>query len=501
MSDDPLHAGNEPALSQNTRQTNAPALGGDGAILHLIECLNNPDWQVRMRSTDLLAQIGGDFALDSLAGAILHDRADVRERAARALGSIGTEQSLNTLLRLLDSEQAEAYQYAIIGLGYYRDERVIQCLLPFLSNGDLTLRVRATESLTRIGVEALPSLVALLRNESSTTTSIHTLGVIERFAARTQDEVQKEQLHRVVKPFLRHKDPQVKATANAVLAQLSDQQAIKELAESILLSEDAYWRITRKEIQQLADLGYAALPVILHIYRSLSRRVGFYRSRQARDVLYAMDISILLRGLEDERQGIRLGVLEIIGEHPQAWQAAETLCSLLDHPDRAMHNKTVVVLGQIGHPAVTPALLRAVEPGFTNITRCKAARALSSRCDGRAIVPLLALLGDSNHNNRKAGARALSRLTKQLGRIPGQHQDWAISNLRGALQSENQLVVLHAAYGLAQMHDETAIPYLIDFLYNARSLSYLSHEAIATVLSNLEHPDAQDAAARWQAEE
>jgi len=109
-------SGDEPSLGGDRREwsevTGQEArLGGEFALLHLVEMLQHEDREVRLRATFKLAELGDERAVDNLLDLLLDEDTSTRmqSRASLALGRIGDERAVDVLLSQL--YRLHSYRY------------------------------------------------------------------------------------------------------------------------------------------------------------------------------------------------------------------------------------------------------------------------------------------------------------------------------------------------------------------------------------------------------
>lgn len=130
-------SGKEPALSNDEAQpTQQPRLGGEAALAHLTDALNDPDPAVKERAIDALSEIGSDAAVDRLLEALESGNTSIRYRAIRALGAVGNIRGTRALLALMETETFVARGHIAEALGYTRSpegaEEVAELFLKML---------------------------------------------------------------------------------------------------------------------------------------------------------------------------------------------------------------------------------------------------------------------------------------------------------------------------------------------------------------------------------
>src|SRR5687768_16929495 len=97
-------SGDEPRLGgQPTPRRDAVSLGGEAALLHAVDALNDPDPRVRDRAITTLAE-RGDIRVFDLLIQMLNQHSH-RARATRLLGKLKDPRATEILLRKLEKNR------------------------------------------------------------------------------------------------------------------------------------------------------------------------------------------------------------------------------------------------------------------------------------------------------------------------------------------------------------------------------------------------------------
>ncbi len=160
-----------PALGGGHRRLlpveNAPGLGGDAALAHLLEALHDDDPAIRERAAEALDGVTDERAVALLLEALRDDSASVRARAARALGSAGAgdQAVITALLGALHDSAPLVRQSAAEALGQTGDTGAVEALLDALNDPGIGVRQRAAEALGIIAARPPDSLDGEARAE------------------------------------------------------------------------------------------------------------------------------------------------------------------------------------------------------------------------------------------------------------------------------------------------------------------------------------------------
>jgi len=134
----------------------------------LIQVLQeNEDWAVRRLTTWALGQIGGDQAVLALIQALEDEDADVRQGAVFALSKVGGRRAADALLEVFDrGEDGDVLDSVIEALGRIGEDRAVALLISTLDDENEETRELASEALGRIAaLEAVPALGKMALND------------------------------------------------------------------------------------------------------------------------------------------------------------------------------------------------------------------------------------------------------------------------------------------------------------------------------------------------
>lgn len=364
------HTGREPALSGGDRPQGSgqePRVGGDRALLHLVEMLQHHEPHVRTRAALSLAEVGDERALTHLL-AIMQDGSeywDIRERAAYALGPIGRAAVPRLLSMLYVDWNIYSENLAAIGLGAvarhhpHLVDDIAPALIKALGDSGLSTRVAVVRSMGRVGDPAfIPHLLDVLRAERGR------LGVCTAEALGMFGE--KARLPEVVDALFdclldeRTEHGMVSPFAEA-LAGIGDPQTIPH---ALKLIEQGQWRVANVIDQLVEGFGETATPYLLDSLQRINNRyrppvieaLGSTRDRRA--------VEALLDMLDDgaEHKSSIIGALGMLRDP----QAAPRLVELLYVPaEPYIITKIMWALDLIGDSAVAPVLLSYLDDHTT----------------------------------------------------------------------------------------------------------------------------------------
>jgi HEAT repeat protein len=177
----------------------------------LLSALKNPDWRVRLQSTNQLADINdeelaatlieivkdhhhdlntlnaalkvlsvpGRSFFPGVAALLNDDEAEIRTYAALTLGLIGDSRAIPLLLDALNDPEKNVQFVAIESLGRLKADAAVDRLLEILQGNDFFLMFPTIQSLTLIGdPKPVPQLIELVNDEGLSEAVITALGAL-----------------------------------------------------------------------------------------------------------------------------------------------------------------------------------------------------------------------------------------------------------------------------------------------------------------------------------
>ena len=116
----------------------------------LIDCLGDPDWQVRRQAAEALGAIGDSAAVDPLIEVVSNRNGawSVRSAAVRSLGRLADPRAVAPLIGLRNDMNAHVRHMAVIALGQIGTPETIEPLVAASrSDADGATRFSAAEAL------------------------------------------------------------------------------------------------------------------------------------------------------------------------------------------------------------------------------------------------------------------------------------------------------------------------------------------------------------------
>lgn len=156
----------EKGTAPEMRASAAYALGVIGdkrAIKSLTSLLRDERYFVRLQAARALSQMG-EAALDQLLEMSNSSTPATREAAIEALGSGASSRALDRVIDALSDPNSNVRAAAVRALGESSNERAVAPLMTLMRDESSTLRAQASVSLARLGLVALPKLIAALRD-------------------------------------------------------------------------------------------------------------------------------------------------------------------------------------------------------------------------------------------------------------------------------------------------------------------------------------------------
>lgn len=313
MTDHPSRSeDNSPSLSRPSRKHHEPQLGGDAAILHLVECLGSEDREVRLNAAIKLGEIGDARAIETLMSL---QEGFGHPQAAKVLANIGLP-ALLYLASLLGHKNWDVSYHAALGLVRLGDEGIAKTVT--LSQSD-NPQIRW---LAILGLEAVG-----YPHNTPTDAFIEALyllhPLIYEFAARM---------------FGKRDDP-------AVIPQL----------KALMNDEGVNLRVRSLAAASLAFMGFTdGIELIIP-------HLGGYLSDPCASALESLGekaFPILIAGLENWEWKFKIVGFLVLVKHPGVVPA---VISGLKSSQPQIRSDAAHILGQRADPRATEALITALE--------------------------------------------------------------------------------------------------------------------------------------------
>jgi HEAT repeat protein len=335
-------SGDEPSLPQP--ETTSVQLGGERAILHLVEVLNQPDetsdWRIQNRVVEQLEIIGNERAVEILVGLLLRPEYEyMQARVVRALSHLGGDTALSALLSvpqsagftaqreiaralaawpdvpdvlerlftLLGHESREVsreagWSLAQAQIAQSQDTAITQRLLTCLRSKDPYLRHGAAVACGKLALpEAIPLLIGLL--DAS-------FWFVRIEAARALGQPRLTEALDALTNRLHDEVDEVRMVAADSLGVIGDQRAIRPLM--MRLTETEASPEAREYAKALAHIGGANARRSLtriaesHDLHENIRDAAYYGLGQLSDERV---IPTLAAGIDDESEFIQAGAI------------------------------------------------------------------------------------------------------------------------------------------------------------------------------------------------
>lgn len=318
----PRNEDNSPSLSRPSRKEHIPQLGGDVAILHLVECLASEEWEVRRAAAFRLAEIGDVRAIETLMTRLmLENNGD--EREVKVLANIGMP-ALPHLATLLGHGNWHASYHAALSLVQLGDKGIAEAVI--LSHSDNPqIRWLAVLGLEEVGYPHNIPAATLI-----------------------------EALH------VRH--PFITNFAARMLGRMNDPAVVSQL-RSLMNDENVLIHIRRLAAASLAFMGYT--DGIELLVRNIAGGLALpWTVWQAMESLGEKAFPFLISELEREgERGNHMQIIQLLGamKNPGAVPVVEIG---LRNSDPRVRGEAAHCLGEYADPCSTKALFAALKDQY-----------------------------------------------------------------------------------------------------------------------------------------
>lgn len=509
------------ALSELLPGREQTAFWKEKALKVVLPLLKDSDPDLRHAAANALGWMRDPRALPALIERLQSDKDGwVRQAAARALGRIGDSGATPALIAALNDPECEfslflpkpcVAEAAAEALGQLRDRTAVPALLAAARHPAIEVAVAAVRALRRIAdpasIEPLlelarhrprgglfwpvlsdeialalasmgqPALPALLR-------TLDEPNLFARFVAAAALGHMREVsvLSALERAFLRarYKDPAAAEYAEA-LGLLGDHSAVQILIEAI---NDIDSDLVEAAVRALGVLrAEAAVPELIRLYKQGWGSLRLF-------IMIALieigppAVPALIASLSESLAGIRAGLVEILGEigDPQATPAL--IDALQRDVDDGVRRNAASALGRMKALAAVEPLIRALKSDRSEHVRAAAAWTLGNISDRRALPALIGALNDPACDDKTKLACVPAFAALALGRLKDRS---AVSALITALSHHHRYVREAVAEALGEIADPEATPALIEALREP-TVNQSVREALATALVKIGEP-------------
>jgi HEAT repeat protein len=439
-------------------------IGSDAkaAIPVLIEAFQDNDSQIGSAAASALAQIGSD-AIPVLVEALGNPNEDIRVRAVSGLGTISSNAGavVPALIQTLHDESREVRIETFITLGSIGSSAedaipaLIQVLIQVLKGQDEELSRGAAFVLEKIGRDAVPFLVEIIKNgrEDVRISAISALGYMGSEA---------ESAVPVLIELLNHETPQVRLETIYTLGSIgsSARAAIPPLIQVLKGQDEELRKVATEALGEIGAEAVPAVPALLQRLNDESKEIRVETIRTLGKIGFVdrSVISALIQVFKDEDKDVRQLAATTLGKF--GVDAFPALVEAFRSNNEELRSFARVALQNMNRETV-PVLIEALKDRDEWV-RYTAAYALwqIGYSANTAVPTLIEVLTDKDEDVRAVAVNALGKM--------GSQAQAAVPALIVALEDENSIVRFNAAYALAQISPTTteAVPILIEVLKN-----------------------------------
>jgi HEAT repeat protein len=421
-------------------------------MFQVIEGLGDPNWRVRRKSIELLADNESDEVVEQLVSVLRHKHRELPRlnAAIQALARMEAD-VVPPLLRLMADSSAEVRSYAALALGERGDASAIPGLLVALHDVDSNVQVQAIESLGKLRASAA---VEVLAEYATSQDFVLAFPALDALASIGDSRI----AHRLL-PLMRN--PLLTIAAIDALGALGDEEAVAELVAVLDQNDVPVAPVVSSlaRIQRRQSNDGVPVDAIPHLVRS-----AVESGRRAR----------LLSAIPDDSSATSVDLLEVLSWLPGDEIDAFLRRQLLIQPTRQASKEALVKRG----PTVIPSLLLGMAEQSPEV-QVAIAEICASIGDQEHLAQLLASLDLNDESVAAPALRALARL--------GDHRLYPIA--RDMLGHSSEAVRQAAIAVINTLGDQQVCHDMVQFL---QSPSALVRESAVTIASYAGFDETRD---------
>ena len=460
-------------------------LGDPRAIEPLIEVLDEEDnsrYLIKI-TVDALCNFGDPHAIKPLIKLLKkYDDNEIRTYAADGLVRLG-DQAIEQLIESLDEyefynedyldfdedleyvNRKDFILYIVDILGKLSDPRALEPLIELLSEDDHDIRKSAAFALENIGdPRAFEPFVTALKKDSYNLMSHAPYSLLKIDESRAIEPLIK---------ILRYGDSDSKVSAADALGKLGDPRAIEPLVIALKENNSTLRLFASEAIVEIGDPS-----AIKHLFKLL-KYGNCDVKKSAADILCKLDdsslIGLLIELLNDHEEERRIsGAYALSKMGPNAFWP---LVGALNDTNEKIRMYAVVGLGNIGESRVLEYIIGALNDDSDEI-KLKTIQIIGKIGDERTLKPLLELLNNSDeYKIRSAAATATTEIGKKICEENPDNSKYFQIEFTNLIKNAD-LNELDRSMALITLGDETAIEYLINYLYTSNTNNEIILEAL-----------------------
>ena len=359
---------------------------------------------------------------------------EVRLQVVRVLAKRKDERGLFLITKASVDADPRVRRLATEALGHFPCQDCVNLLMDQLRDSDKVVKLKAIDSLTKIGDNSVaPALKEVISDPSVT---------IRRNVTELLSSIGGEKMVITFGRILKDHDPQVRLMATKALARIGGPIAGSTLSIAL---KDQDPKIREIAVGSLGEVGNASIaPMLLNIINL--DEVSAVRQKAAESLAKLgepVGLKQLLRILKnsEEEEGVRAAVANAIGRLGGMAEVPALISMLKEHSSILRMNATIA-LGKLAEPSAIPTLKYILETDPDAHVRGSAALALGEMKNKNAVPFLCKALRDKNSNVRASAAEALGKLKFSE----------SIEILEIALEDQDDFVRSRAAQAIEKIH-------------------------------------------------
>ena len=457
---------------------------GENQLVTIIKALRKDlrDPVLQDTAISILSTLKDKQAVEILNSLLTQGDSSVRKRATDALAKIGSEKAAEALIQALQDKDASVRWRATYALGKIGSRKTVEGLIQALQDKDASVRWSAAYALGEIISEkAAEALIQALQDKDASVRG-SVADALGKIGSRkaVEDLIQ----------ALQDKDASVRWSAAVALGKIGSEKAVEGLIQALQNEDasvqgsavDALGKIrSEKAVEGLIQ---ALQNKVASVRRSAADALGEIRSEKA--------VEGLIQALQNKVASVRERATYALGKIGSE-KSVECLIQALQDKDASVRWSAVDTLGKIGSEKAVEALIQALQDKDA-LVQWRAAGTLGEIGSEKAVEALTQALqhGDDSLRRRTTGA---------LGDI---RSEKAVEALIQALQDKDASVRRSAADALGKIKSEKVVEALIQALHNKdASVRRSAADALGKIKSEkaveglIQALQDKDASVRW----
>lgn len=406
-------------------------IGDSRAVSPLCSLLQSQEWQLRRSVAEALRLIGDPKAIDPLVACMVRSTGPAAMAAAGTLSDMGPE-AIPPLLALLDHECTNVREAAAYALGHSGDGRAVPALRALLSDPEPRIRLFSADALSALDDTDSASAIAELLTDDSKDVRVGVRDAIAGLGAKSLPALVELSCH---------EDRSVRTAVLGLLARIGGNEALVPVLQLLRDRDRGIATQANKALEDGIRDGTLIQPLVTALKHS-SPDIRIAAIARLEPHAHLVPPNVIEEALADQEAKVRTKALRML-ERTQNTNSVERIASCLADPERHVRLAAASALAAMGDSRANLHLLELLDAGRDT---------LGPPPDGK---------------DREARARYQAdrdRLLSAIGGLARTRDTAAVDRLTPLLKHGDRTVSAASAGALGCIGDPEAVPHLIPML-------------------------------------